>query len=457
MANSSRMIFNAFVQIVPGHHYEGLWRSPWGLQNPYEDFNTWIRMAKRIEDAKFDGLFIADSLGLFGPYGGTHRAHAEGAISFPEDDAIIVAAALAAVTKNLSLGFTSATIQNQPFEFARMVSTLDRISNGRAAWNIVSSALLSAHQNVGMDQVPTSDERYARSDEFLKVVLSLWEGSWDKDAVIRDVEKGVYSDPSKIYRINHKGRHHSVAGPHMSEPSPQRAPFLYTAGMSTNSIRLAAQHAEAMLIQVRSTEHAARIVAELNAVLPEFGRRPGDVKVIQSLHFVVGSTDEEAKRNHDEIYSYINPRGTLVESAGILGMDLSGYDLDEEVDISHAPGFKGIFGAASLGEGKTKATPRQVASFADNPAVVGTPEHIADEIEKWRDAGVSGINVGDYMFHQAFEPFVEHVMPVLRQRGIAQSEYAPGTFREKVFGEGPHLPDRHPAAKYRGAFTDAIG
>jgi FMN-dependent oxidoreductase (nitrilotriacetate monooxygenase family) len=457
MADSPRMIFNAFVQIVPGHHYEGLWRSPWGLENPYEKFDTWIRMVKRIEEAKFDGLFIADSLGLYGTFGGNHRAHAEGGIAFPGDDAIILAAALAAVTENLSLGFTSTTIQNQPFEFARMASTLDRVSNGRAAWNIVASALLSAHQNVGMEQVPSNEERYARADEFLEVVFSLLEGSWDKNAILRDVEKGVFSDPSKIYRINHKSRNYSVAGPLLTEPSPQRTPFLYTAGMSKNSIRLAAQHAEAMLIQVRDREHAARIVGELDALLPEFGRRPGDVKVIQSLRFVVGSTEEEAKRNHDEIYSYINPRGTLVEAAGILGMDLSGYDLDEEVDISSAPGFKGLFGAASLGEGKTTATPRQIASFSDHPAVVGTPEYIADEIEKWRDAGVSGINLGDYMFHKAYEPFVEQVMPVLRQRGIAQSEYAPGTFREKVFAEGPHLPDRHPAATYRGAFTDAIG
>ncbi|HEY0248973.1 MAG TPA: NtaA/DmoA family FMN-dependent monooxygenase [Gryllotalpicola sp.] len=457
MTAPSRMIFNAFVQLTPGHHFTGLWRTPWGQENPYDDIDTWVRIAQRIEAAKFDGLFIADSLGMVGAFGGSHKVHAEAAAAVPEDDAIIVAAALATVTKDISLGFTSALIQNLPFEFARLASTVDRVSKGRAAWNIVPSALLNAHRNVGLDEVPTPEERYARADEFLKVVFSLWEGSWDLDAVVKDVEKGIYTDPSKVHRINHKGSLYSVEGPHLNEPTPQRTPFLYTAGVSTNSIRTAARYAEVLLTQVKTPEDATALIDDLNRQLVEYGRKPGDVKVVQALHFVVGSTEEEAQRNYEEVESYVDPRGALIEAGGILGMDLSKYDLDEEVDISSAPGFRGIFGAANLAEGQTTATPRQIASFGSIPPVVGTPEQIADEVERWQAAGIAGINVGDYLYHRAFEPFAEQVMPELQRRGIAQKEYTPGTFREKVFGAGPLLNERHPAAQLRGTFTDNIG
>ncbi|HEY0248974.1 MAG TPA: NtaA/DmoA family FMN-dependent monooxygenase, partial [Gryllotalpicola sp.] len=453
MSETRRMIFNAFAQLTPSHHYEGLWRTPWAQASPVGAMQTWVDVAKTIEAAKFDGLFFADGLGLMGPFGGTHRAHAEGANNFPNDDAVIVAAALTAVTENLSLGFTSSLIQTHPFELARIASTFDRISGGRVGWNIVPSGLENGFRNLNFDRMPTYEERYGRADEFMKVVFSLWEGSWDRDAVVQDAENGIWADPSKIYRINHKGTLFSVQGPHICAPSPQRVPFLYTAGMSPGALRVAAEHAEALLIMSRTPEAASVLVKQLDALLPQYGRRPGDVKVIQLLRFVVGSTEEEALRKHAEILEYVTPRGHIVESGGILGMDLGYYDEDEEVDISSAPGSAGIFGAASAAGGALRATPRQVAAATDIPPTVGTPEQIADVIEQWRDAGVSGINVADAAFHRYFTDFAEQVMPELQKRGIAQKEYAPGTYREKVFGEGPHLPDRHPAARYRGAFT----
>ncbi len=457
MATSSRMIFNAFTHITPGHHFHGLWRTPWGMENPYDELATWIRIAQRVEAAKMDGLFIADTMGLFGAWGGSHRVHAEAAISLPADDAIIWAAALAAVTKEISLGYTSALIQNLPYEFARLAASVDRVTNGRSAWNIVPGSTLSAHRDVGIDEIPSNADRYERSHEYLDVVFSLWEGSWAMDAVVKDVQTGVYSDPSKIFRINHAGKRFKVEGPLISEPTPQRVPFLYTAGVSDNSVRLAAQYSEAMLIQVRTPQDAKVMVDKLHGYLREFGREPEDVKVIQALHFIVGSTEEEAVRKQHEIESYVNPIGELVEAAGILGMDLSGYGLDDEIDISAAPGFKGIMGEATLGAGVTTATPRQIASFSGVPPIVGTPEKVADAIEEWHEAGVDGVNVGDYLYSHAFIDFAELVMPELQKRGLAQTEYAEGTFREKVFGAGPYLNERHPAAKLRGTFTDSIG
>ena len=451
-----RLLFNAFAQVSPSHHNGGLWKSPWGMKHPYWELDTWIDIAKTIEAAKFDGLFLADHLGIMGPYKGNHRTIVEHGLVFPNDDAIIICAALAAVTEHLSLGFTSSIIQNQPFEFARLASTLDRISKGRAVWNFVTSSLSNSYRNVGFDRDPTAEERYKRADEFIEVVMALWEGSWAFDAVKRDPETGIYADPEKIFRINYDTDMYKVQGPLLTEPSPQRTPFIFTAGMSPNAFASAARNAEALLIAARDYEHVSRIAKQLNDELAKVGRRPGDVKILQMMYFVVGSTTAEAKRKHEEIMHYAYTLGKHASYGGVMGIDLGKYSIDEEFDVRTSPFFRGMFYSADFEPGRTSATIREIMDRLAYPPIVGTPEEIADELEKWQDAGIHGVNLGDYQFHQSYHDVAEYVMPELRKRGLAQTEYAPGTFREKVFGEGPHISERHPGARFRGAFTDKL-
>ncbi|WP_053384829.1 NtaA/DmoA family FMN-dependent monooxygenase [Leucobacter celer] len=452
----SRLLFNGFTQLVPSHLTHGLWRSPWGRTHNFNDLDTWIDIARTLEDAKFDGLFFADHLGIGGKYADSYDIHVQQGICFPDNDAVVLASALIAVTSNLSLSFTSSLIQNHPFEFARLASTVDHLSKGRAGWNIVTSALENSYKNVGFAEIPTHAERYARADEFLDVVYKLWEGSWADDAVQRDIERGVYADPGKVFKINHSGPLYSVEGPHLSEPSPQKVPFLYTAGMSESAHRLAAKHAEGLLINANGPEKGASVVARIGTYLAEYGRERGDLKIFQNLKFVVGSTEEEAQRKYEELLSWVHPAGAAAQAGGVLGFDLGKYDPDEPLDVEQASGFLGTFGAAAFAPGQTHTTINKILSQSGTAPIVGTPEQIADEIEAWADAGVDGINVADYLFHGSFHDFTDQVTPILQDRGLAQREYAPGTFRDKAFGAGPHLNKRHPAAAYRGAFTENL-
>lgn len=448
-----RLLFNGFAQVVPSHLTHGLWRSPWGQSHSFNDLATWVDIAKTLEGAHFDGFFLADHLGIGGKYDGSYRIHTEQGICFPDNDAVVVASAVAAVTTDLGLSFTSSLIQNQPFEFARLASTLDHLSKGRVGWNVVTSALENSYRNVGFDSIPTHEERYARADEFLEVVYKLWEGSWEADAVRRDVEKAIYADATKIHTIDHRGPLYSVQGPHLSEPSPQRVPFIYTAGMSESAHRLAAQHAEGLLIGASGPEHAAKVIARLRGYLPEYGRRPNDLKVFQNLKFVAGSTEGEAQRKHAELQQWTHPAGVAAQASAVLGIDLGGKDPDEPLTIDEASGFFGVFGAAALDEGRGTASINQILEKSNAKPIVGTPEQIADAIETWAGAGLDGINLSDYLFHGSYHDFAEHVTPVLKDRGLMQREYGEGTFRERVFGDGPLVNERHPAAAYRGVFT----
>ncbi|MFT4043547.1 MAG: NtaA/DmoA family FMN-dependent monooxygenase [Gordonia sp. (in: high G+C Gram-positive bacteria)] len=450
-----RLLFNGFAQVVPSHLTHGLWRSPWGRTHSFNDLATWIDIARTLEQARFDGLFLADHLGIGGPYDDSYRIHTELGICFPDNDAILVASALAAVTSDLALGFTSSLIQNHPFEFARLASTLDHLTKGRVAWNVVTSALENSYRNVGFDKIPTHEERYARADEFLEVVYKLWEGSWAPDAVVRDIERGIYADPERIFTIDHHGDLFDVQGPHLSEPSPQRVPFVYTAGMSESAHRLAAQHAEGLLIGAHSPEHAKRVIDRLRSYLPEYGRRRDDLLVFQNLKFVVGSTTEEARRKYDDLLEWVHPAGAAAQAGGVLGIDLGGKDPDEPLSIAEASGFFGAFGAAAVEDGGTSAVSiNDILDKSNAKPIVGTPEYIADVIEEWVAAGIDGINVADYLFHGSFHDFAEYVMPVLADRGLAQREYGTGTFRERAFHNGPFVNERHPAARWRGAFRD---
>jgi FMN-dependent oxidoreductase (nitrilotriacetate monooxygenase family) len=451
--STQRLLFNGFAQVVPSHLTHGLWRSPWAQEHSFNDLATWIDIAKTLEEAKFDGLFLADHLGIGGKYDGSYRIHTELGICFPNNDAIVVASAVAAVTSELSLSFTSSLIQNQPFEFARLASTLDHLSKGRVGWNVVTSALENSYRNVGFESIPSHAERYARADEFLEVVYKLWEGSWADDALVKDVETSVYADPEKIFTIDHQGPLYSVQGPHLSEPSPQRMPFVYTAGMSESAHRLAAKHAEGLLIGARDPEHARRVVEKARGYLSEYGRLEEDLKVFQNLKFVVGSTEAEARSKYEELMSWVHPSGAAAQASAVLGVDLGGKDPDKPLSIDEASGFFGPFGAAAVDAGETAVSINSILDTSNAKPIIGTPEQIADVLQQWRDAGVDGINLSDYLFHGSYHDFAEQVMPVLRERGLAQSDYGSGTFRNKVFGNGPHVNERHPAARYRGAFT----
>ena len=451
-----QLMFNAFVMGAPTHNSAGLWRHPDAQQLRYADLDHWVTIAKKLEEGHFDAIFFADVLGLFGRYNDSYDVYVKEGLKFPIDDSLALVAALIGSTENLGLAFTSSIIQELPYTFARRVSTLDHLSKGRIAWNIVTSGIETAHLNMGLEGFTDHDERYRWAEEYLDVLFKLWEGSWEDDAVVADVETGIYARPEKIHRIDHVGERYKVQGPHMTEPSPQRTPFLFQAGSSGTGRRFAARYAEGQFVVADDPAGATRIISSVRDLAVEEGRRPNDIKFFQGLLFVIGSTDREAQARYEEIQSYRNYEAVAAEAGGNLGVDFGKLGLDDVVDFENAQGGLGPLQALAAQSKTGKVTVRDyLHSRAESHTIIGSPETIADELEKWRDAGIDGVNMMNRMLPKDYVDFVDHVVPVLQTRNLIKKEYAPGSLREKLTG-APRLNDRHPATRYRGAFVDPL-
>lgn len=444
-----RLIFNAFSMNAVSHVYHGLWRHPDTKQTEINDIATWVELARILERGKFDSLFLADVLGVDGGHSGNWDIYLKEGIHFPVNDPSILVAALITSTEHLGFAFTSSILQSHPFEFARRVSTLDHLSKGRIGWNIVTSTSRNAAANFGFDTPVAHDERYRWADEYMEVVYKLWETSWEADAILADRSPGVFAAPDRIHPINHKGERYSVKGPHLSSPSPQRTPVLIQAGSSTAGRAFAARNAEATFVVCHNPEAARKAVANIRGELAAAGRNNDDLLFFQGLSFVVGSTEEEAWEKSRALDEYISTDGLAAHIGRDLGIDFGLLDPDKPVadyKIEGLQGFTQLFEEAN--PGKAARLSDLVNSMSYNGRIVGTPEHIADELERWRQAGIDGINVAYQTTPNSFVDFIDHVMPVLRDRGLAQSDYAPGTLRERLFpGQPARINSRHPAAR----------
>ena len=227
-----RMLLNAFTMNCVSHIQHGLWVREESRQLDYTSLDPWVELSRLLERGCFDALFLADVVGVYDTYRGGPETSIREAMQIPVNDPAMLVPAMAHATEHLGFAFTSSVLQAQPFTFARTLSTLDHLTRGRIAWNIVTSYLPNAGANLGLGGLPAHNDRYDRGDEYLEVVYKLWEGSWEDDAVVADTERGVYADPRKIHSIDHVGAYYEVAGPHLCEPSPQRTPLLFQAGSS---------------------------------------------------------------------------------------------------------------------------------------------------------------------------------------------------------------------------------
>ena len=449
--------YAAFVMDTVSHIQHGLWRHPDARQLQFDELDLWVDLARTLERGGFDTMFFADVVGLYGPAGGDYTVNAREGLQIPNGDPSVLISAMAAATEHLGFSFTSSVIQAHPFEFARRVSTLDHLTKGRVGWNIVTSAQQSAARNFGADSLVEHDERYVWAQEYVDVVTKLWEGSWDDEAWLADKEAGVVSDARGIHRIDHVGERYRVQGPHLSRPSPQRTPVLFQAGSSPAGRAFAARNAEAQFILSSTPEKTAELISSTRDAVEAEGRRRGDIKFFLGMTFVIGSTEEEARRKSAEIDEWLSPDGFLVHSN--LGFDPdTGAPLPPDTPLSairtetNQSHLQWVREAA----GDREPTIRDLAALTARirSRVVGTPEQIADELERWQDAGVDGINVQNWTLPGSYEEFVDHVVPVLRDRGLAEREPTATTLRGRLFGHD-ELPDRHPARRWRGAFSDA--
>ncbi|WP_261624586.1 NtaA/DmoA family FMN-dependent monooxygenase [Nesterenkonia marinintestina] len=458
------LILSAFLMNTTSHIIGGAWRRESAEQHRFNELRHWTDLVRRLEEAGFDLAFFADVVGVYGDHEGGWASHLRRGLQVPANDPLVLISALAAVTDRIGLAMTSSVIQAHPFTFARQLSTLDHLSGGRVGWNVVTSATENAHRNFGGAGLAAHGDRYDWAEEYLDVAYQLWEGSWEDGALLADKTLeherglGLHADPTKVAKIHHRSSRYEIEGPHLSSPSPQRTPYLFQAGSSDRGREVAARHAEATFSMAPRRDLAADHAADVRRRAVACGRRAEDVAFIQGLSFVIGSTEAEARERAADLDESLDVHALIAHTAGSLGVDVGGLPIDTPLDDLETEGAQGHLGDIRRMAPNGQVTLRDLATFrAESTRVVGTPEQIADELAAWREAGIDGINIINSEIPGSYAEFIDHVMPVLRERGLARpspgSDAAPQTLRGALTGSD-RLPDSHPAARYRGAFTE---
>jgi len=441
---------NAFIMNTPVHLSPGLWRHPRDQSANFTRLEHWLDLARLWERGLFDGVFLADVLGPYDVYGAGPEAAITHGVQLPAHDPLLLVPAMAAVTKHLGFGVTVSLTYEPPFLLARRFSTLDHLTNGRIGWNIVTSYLDSAARAVGLAKQRRHDDRYAAAEHYMRAAYALWEDSWADDAVRLDREAGIYADASKVRVIDIQGPEIHMRALHLAQPSPQRTPVLYQAGSSGAGQAFAARHAECVFVSGPNAAVIGPRVARLREAAQKIGRAPGEILVFALATVIVAPTSEQAAGKLAEYKTYIDYEGALTLLSGWVGIDYAGYRLDERIRY-----IENDAGRAAL-ENFTKAEPGRdwtvgevaahVAIGGMGPVFVGGPADVADAMEEFIEkTGIDGFNLAYAVLPETFTDIVALLIPELQRRGIYKTAYAEGSLREKLFGQGPYLPESHPA------------
>ncbi|MGN6580057.1 MAG: LLM class flavin-dependent oxidoreductase [Bordetella sp.] len=444
--------FNAFDMNCVGHIQQGLWTHPRDQSARHGELQYWVEYAKRLEAGLFDGIFFADVVGVYDVYGGNANAALRSAAQVPVNDPTLLIPAMAAVTRHLGFGVTANLIYEQPFLFARRMSTLDHLTGGRIGWNIVTGYLDSAARAVGIEGQIAHDDRYDLADEYMSLVYKLWEGSWDDDAVLADRQRGLYADPGKVRVIHHAGPQYKVDAMHLCAPSPQRTPVLYQAGASARGRRFAATHAECVFVNGQKKEGIREIVGDIRNQAVQLGRRAEDVKVFMGATLIVGRTEAQAREKFEEYRQYVSTEGALAHAAASLGIDFAKYDIDEPIDTGKSQAIVSNVEAMTRASGpqwtRRKLLEQMVLGSRQTPWV-GSADQIASQLIEWSDdTGIDGFNLSRTVVPECFDDVIELLVPRLQERGVYKTAYQDGCYREKLFGQA-RLPSSHPAAGFR--------
>lgn len=426
-----QMRLNAFLQ-HNGHH-DASWRVAGAVPDASTSLDHFAELARIAERGKMDAVFFADVPALT----------ADPARRPPEFlDPTLLLAAMGAVTERVGLIASASTSYEDPFNLARRVATLDHLSHGRAGWNAVTTANPDAARNFGLDVQPEHDRRYERADEFLQVVLQLWD-SWDDDAIVRDTARGVYADPAKIHAINHRGEFFpSVRGPLNVPRSPQGRPVLVQAGASPVGRAFAARYAEIAFCAFQVLEEGQEYYADIKQRAANAGRDPAHVLVLPGVVPVVGSTEAEAKQRLAELEEQLVTEyghRTLANSVGIpvdeLDLDAPLPDNIREPDTQqgHQARYELIVNLARRENLTVRELLRRTAGGKGHRMVVGDPEQIVDVlVESFANGAADGFNIMPTTFPDGLERFVDHVVPLLQARGYFRTDYAGTTLRDHL-------------------------
>ncbi|WP_437610116.1 LLM class flavin-dependent oxidoreductase [Erwinia sp. V71] len=423
--NRRQLRLGLFVQPL-GHHVSG-WRLSQQQESPTDiEWLTWI--ARKAEEGKFDMFFVGDALAT-----SVYRLPSTMARFEP----LTLLSALAVNTRHIGLAATVSTTFSDPFSLARAFSSLDHISHGRAAWNVVTSFSTDVARNFSRDDMPSHAERYAVAHEFLDVTFKLWEG-WQEGAVVHDKASGQYFVDDKIQAINHKGHHFQVQGPLNIDRSPQGRPVIIEAGSSADGQKLAAATAEVVFTAAATLEEAQSFYQAQKQQVEAAGRNPDHVLILPGVMPIVGRTREEAWATWRELNQLVDIDNGIKQLSTRFGMDLSPFPLDGPVP--EAPAIEGgqsrVKLLTDLAE-RENLTLRELAAIAagsrGHRVLVGTAEEIADNFQQWLEqGGADGFNIMPAIMPEQLSLFVELVIPELRRRGLFREEYQYNTLRENL-------------------------
>ncbi|HVR50088.1 MAG TPA: LLM class flavin-dependent oxidoreductase, partial [Pseudorhodoferax sp.] len=401
-------------------------------------------VAQTAERGLFDQVFVADSPGI-AFRGGEEALRRQGRVSYFEP--VTLWAALSAVTKHIGFVATASTTYEDPYLLARKFASLDHISKGRAAWNVVTTGADNVHGNFGLDAHPDPALRYERAHEFVQVVKGLWD-SFEDDAFTRDAASGVYFDPAKLHALNHVGKHFKVQGPLNLERPPQGYPVIVQAGSSEDGKELAAASAEAIFTAWTSLAEAQAFYRDVKGRMARYGRRPEQLLVLPGISPVIGRTEEEAQAKWAELQGLIHPAVGLAAIAPFWpGEDLGRWDLDAPPPYIPEPP-KGTHSRTQVVlelARRERFTVRQLYEYLAGArghwVVVGTPAQIADRMQEWFENGAAdGFNVMPPVLPASLNEFVDLVVPELQRRGLFRTAYEGRTLRENLGLERPVHP-----------------
>lgn len=429
---AKKISFNAFEMNCIAHQSPGLWRHPQDRSVEYKDLEYWTDLAQILERGFFDGIFIADVLGIYDVYHQSAEHALTGAVQVPVNDPLQIVPAMAAVTKHLGFGVTTSISFEHPYPFARRISTLDHLTKGRVGWNIVTSYLESGSKNLGLKTQVNHDNRYDIADEYLEVLYKLWEGSWEEGSVLRDRESGIFADHKKVHPIQHEGKYFTVPGIHICEPSPQRTPVLYQAGASSRGQKFASQNAECVFIAAPSKIATKKVVQGIRQKLVQEGRDPYSVKIYALLSIVTDETDAKAQAKFKEYQSYGSYDGALTLLSGWSGVDFSQYQPTDKVEYIQTNAIQSLLDSYVNADPERVWTIEEIANWnslgGNGPVLVGSAETVSDALQQWvEDTDVDGFNLAYILAHQTFADVVEFIVPELQKRGVYQTSYAQGT------------------------------
>ncbi|WP_348945196.1 LLM class flavin-dependent oxidoreductase [Chitinibacter sp. FCG-7] len=441
------------VFLSPSGHHAAAWRHPDTHAAGSTDFEHFKKLAKIAEAAKFDTIFTADSDGIWGGSGDADlRSRRELSTGF---EPITLYSALSAVTKNIGFVATASTTYNEPWHIARKFASLDLISGGRAAWNVVTSGNAEAAYNFGLDAHPDHAERYRRAEEFVEVVTGLWD-SWEEGSHVYDKASGVYYDPDKQHILNHVGKYFKVKGPLNVPRSPQGHPVLVQAGSSEPGRDLAAKTAEAIFAAWQTLDDAQAFYRDVKGRAEKLGRNPDHIKILPGVYPVIGRTEAEALAKKEQLRELIDPKIGLSLLASLGGLEgLRDYDLDGPVpqDLPETNNNKSrqrlLLDLAARENLTIRGLYEWVAGARGHRVIHGTPESIADQLEDWFvNGGADGFNLLAPTYPSGLVDFADLVVPILQKRGLFRTEYEASTLRGNL---GLPIPaNRYSLADYIG-------